>query len=53
MPDGSEAVIGFHARNDEIRIDLPFACDRAIDALGEEREAGVLTGRPVYFLNVR
>ncbi len=52
LPDGSEAVIGFHADNSPIRVDLPFACDRAVDALGEEREPGVLSGRPVYFLNV-
>jgi hypothetical protein len=51
-PDGSEAVIGFHARNDELRLDLPFQCDRAIDALGRDVKAGVLTGRPVYYLDV-
>jgi serine/threonine protein kinase len=53
QPDRGEAVIGFHARNDELRIDLPFQYERAIDALGKETEKGVLTGRPVYFLNVR
>jgi len=53
QPDDSEAVIGFHARNSPIRIDLPFRCDRAIDALGEEVRRGVLTGRPVYYLNTR
>ncbi|MHC4549232.1 MAG: lipopolysaccharide kinase InaA family protein [Planctomycetota bacterium] len=48
QPDGAEAVIGFSA-DGERRVDLPFAYDRAVDALGTEVIGDVLTGRPVYF----